>query len=103
MVICKIGTGAATATVGDTIVVPCTQTSPSSGNNPMPGIGATGHYSSGKTDLELTAVTNSNANGLAILAGSDADLGTMTHISSGDSDTSTLFIADTIKLATSAS
>lgn len=75
MVICKVGTGAATATVGDTVIVPCTQSAPDGNlpdgttavNNPLPFFAT----DLGSSRAGFIAASNSNARNLAVIAGSD--------------------------------
>lgn len=96
MVVCKVGTTAGTTTTGDVVIIPATQSAcdnPATVRNPLPG------YKTGSsTVLEsvqagLLAATNNGASGnnLAILAGSDEYLGTMTQISTANVNLNTRF------------
>lgn len=86
MVVCEIGTTAGTATTGDVVIIPATQTAadnPSTVRNPLPAYKtATSTLYSVATQADMLTCTSTNK-GPAIIAGSDEYLGTMTHISDG--------------------
>jgi len=88
MVICKIGTAAGTATTGDVIVIPATQSAPDAAttNNPLPEHGSVSPFPSSASGIKLAALNGGNKFNMAIIAGSDEYLGLMTHISDADTD-----------------
>jgi len=89
MIICKVGTAAGTATTGDTIVIPTTQTQVDGTdiNNPLPlyGVG----LSSDPTKLATAA--NSNAKNFAIMAGTDQYLGHVKALSNANTALNLLY------------
>jgi hypothetical protein len=114
LVICKATKGTAgTAKTGDVVVVPATQSAPDVGSNdPAPGQHkAAKPYSSSRSGLmsglnkstDMTAKTDGKTldvgdgkEGLPVLAGSDAYLGTMSHLSDATIEFNTLIQADEI-------
>lgn len=100
MVICKVGVAAGTATTGDVIIIPTTHVDPnlSGVNNPLPTAPiATGtvttltHWDALSATPEAVpatlagmAIATASTKYMAILAGTDANLGAMTFISNGD-------------------
>lgn len=91
MVICKLGTTAGTATTGDIIIIPSTQSDPGVGgaNNPLPEQGYVATVQPSSVE-GISAALTSTTNFLAILAGTDEYLGTMTFISQATTDFATL-------------
>jgi len=89
MVICKLGTATGTAVTGDVILIPATQTAPDGKlgdgstdvNNPLPLAVSTNPLASSLASIKTAATSNKN---LAIIAGTDEYLGTMTVISDAD-------------------
>lgn len=81
LVICKLGTAAAAATVGDVVVVPATQSQAdgTNVNNPLPL--STSYAVNFPTNK--AGYTGAGAHA-AIIAGSDEYIGTMTYISNAD-------------------
>jgi|DeetaT_19_FD_contig_121_1327_length_3601_multi_4_in_0_out_0_2 hypothetical protein len=81
MVICKLGTTQGTATTGDIVIIPSTQSDPGVGgaNNPLPEQGQVTMLPSSVSGI--TDAQTSTTNFFAILAGTDEYLGTMTFIS----------------------
>jgi hypothetical protein len=83
MIVCKLGTAAGTATTGDVMIIPATQSAPdgTNVNNPLPLAVSTTPLLASSFNSLLTACNSVNP---AIIAGSDEYLGTMTFISSAD-------------------
>jgi hypothetical protein len=84
MIVCKLGTAAGTATTGDVIVVPATQSAPDNPatvNNPLPFAVSTTPLLASSLASMKTACTGKNP---AILAGTDEYLGAMTFISNAN-------------------
>jgi hypothetical protein len=89
LVVCKLGTAAGTATTGDVVIIPATQLAPDNPatvNNPLPLATCTDPLSSSRESMD----TSANSQNPAIIAGSDAYLGTMTFISNADTDLTTI-------------
>lgn len=86
MVVCKVGTAAGTATTGDIIIIPATQSQPdgSNVNNPLPKYDAASSLSSSRANIITAAATHTK--NLGMIAGTDEYLGTMTKISSAEAD-----------------
>jgi hypothetical protein len=88
MIICKLGVAAGTATTGDVVVVPTTQTAPDGKlgdgttdvNNPTPKATSTNPLATSWNSMK----TACNGKNPAILAGTDEYLGTMTFISNAN-------------------
>lgn len=91
MVICKLGTAKGTATTGDVVIIPATQSGPilDNVNNPLPMFGSTDPYPSSRAGLVSAA--KADAKNLAIIAGTDSYLGAMTVISDASFKMSEIF------------
>lgn len=84
MVVCKIGVAAGTATTGDVMIIPATHSQPdrTNENNPLPEfLTVTPVVMANRAGMVIAAT---NTKHVAIIAGSDEYLGTMTFISDAD-------------------
>lgn len=95
LVVCKLGSTDGTASTGDIMIVPATQSAPDATgiNNPLPLHGENTVMLPSSRAGVAAATLNSGSNyNLAIMAGTDDYLGTMTYISSASTN-----FADTVQ------
>jgi hypothetical protein len=89
MIVCKIGVAKGTATTGDAIIIPATQSAPDATNvnNPLPLATSTDPMLASSRASMLTAGGSKKP---AMIAGTDEYLGTMTFISDADTAVATI-------------
>jgi len=92
MLVCKIGTANGAATTGNVIIVPATQLAAdaSGTNNPFPGFASVDPLPNSLQGISVAAKVGNDKENMAIIAGSDEYLGTMSHLSNADTDLSTI-------------
>lgn len=97
LVICNVGTTAGTATTGDVVIIPTTQKTLAASDIPLPTPGTTDTQYTIFPAVPAKLVDAFFANGgsagdssMGMIAGTDEYLGTMTYVSGGDTDLTTL-------------